>query len=77
MPHWEMPWVPAGRLAEEINNMQVDVLSARCTADRLRLSTEVVRIAAATDDETISKLEMDLRCVMEFVREVHAARSFS
>jgi hypothetical protein len=75
MSHWEIPWVPAGRLAEEINNMQVDVLSARCIADRLRLSTALVQIAAATNEEVILKLETDLRCVLEFVREVHAAKA--
>jgi hypothetical protein len=68
-------WIPARPLEEIIINMQVDVLSARCAADRLRLKTPLETIASATDDETLAKLLSDLQFMQTFAFDIAKAKS--
>ena len=63
-------WIPERPLEEDIENLQVDVLSARCAADRLRLKTNVGKVAVATSEENLEKMLIDLRTVLAFVADV-------
>ena len=63
-------WIPERPLEEDIENLQVDVLSARCAADRLRLKTNVGKVANATSDEALEKMLTDLQMVLAFVADV-------
>jgi len=65
-----MSWIPPRKLEDDISNMQVDVLSARCIADRLRLRNAMIHVADAATTETLEKLIDDLESVLEFVKEV-------
>jgi len=52
----------------------VDVLSARCAADRLRLKTAISQVAQATSAESLEKMQHDLHLVMEFVADVERVK---
>ena len=67
-------WLPERRLEEDITNMQVDVLSARCAADRLRLRRAITQIAFATSQETLEKMLADLNSVLDFVEDVERVK---
>jgi hypothetical protein len=77
MSQFPVSWIPARKLEDEITTMQVDVLSARCIADRLRLRNAMTHVADAATTTTLEKMISDLQSVLEFVREVeqvHGAR---
>jgi hypothetical protein len=67
-------WIPEKPLEEVITNLQVDVLSARCAADRLRLKTSLETIAGATPDETLEKLLSDIQFVQAFAFDIAKAK---
>ncbi len=60
------------RLQEELNNLQVDVLSARCIVHRLRSHRAERQLAVVASAEVVSKTLTDLQEVMAFVKEVQA-----
>jgi hypothetical protein len=68
-------WIPEKPLEEVITNMQTDVLSARCAADRLRLKAPIAKIAGATPDETLEKLISDLHSMQSFAIDIAKAKS--
>ena len=67
-------WIPEKPLEEVITNMQVDVLSARCAADRLRLKNAISQVAQAASAESLEKMQKDLNSVMEFVADVERVK---
>jgi hypothetical protein len=68
-------WNAEKPLEEVITNMQVDVLSARCAADRLRLKAPMATIAGATSDEILEKLISDLYSMQSFASDIAKAKS--
>ena len=58
------------RLQEDLNNLQVDVLSARCIVHRLRSRRAEKQLAALASKEIVSKTLSDLQEVVAFVQEV-------
>jgi HKD family nuclease len=70
-------WIPEKPLEEVITNMQTDVLSARCAADRLRLKAAIEIIAGATSDEILEKLITDLRSLQSFAVVIAKAKANS
>jgi hypothetical protein len=68
-------WIPEKPLEEVITNMQTDVLSARCAADRLRLKAAIETIAGATPDEILEKLISDLHSLHSFAVVIAKAKA--
>jgi hypothetical protein len=67
-------WVPEKPFELEIENLQTDVLSARCVADRLRLRTAIVKVADATPAEVLTKMLHDLQVVLEYISKVEQVK---
>jgi hypothetical protein len=67
-------WIPERPLKEDITNMQVDVLSARCAADRLRLKCAISRVAQATSAESLETMLDNLNSVLRFVVDIGKAK---
>ena len=68
-------WISDRPLEDDINNMQTDVLSARCAADRLRLKTSITAVAEATSRETVEKMLVDLQALFQFVKELDRSQT--
>ena len=68
-------WIPERPLEEEITNLQVDVLSARCASDRLRLRTPIEVVANTASVGCVEKLQADLKAVMQFVGEIERVQA--
>ena len=68
-------WIAERPLEDDITNMQTDILSARCAADRLRLKTSISAIARAASRETVEKLLVDLQALFHFVKEIDLSQT--
>ncbi len=63
-------WTPSHDIEEELTNLQVDVLSARCIVHRLRRKGAELHVARIADPEAIAKALQDAQEILEFLSDV-------
>ena len=72
---WNTPATPPAtdslcKLKSDITNLHIDLLSARCTVDRLRVYCGPAAIAKSIDKQKLCEIRSNLAAVIAFVESV-------
>jgi hypothetical protein len=63
-------WDKPADYAADLKNIQIDVLSARCTVHRLKNSGGATKVSRAATEAQIEQILHDLREIRSFIRQI-------
>lgn len=69
-PPWQTPDDKHWTIKSEFRNFSIDLLSARCAADHLRLQYEPAAIVQALDRDQLEKVISNLIVIIAFVERL-------